>query len=196
LGERPAAGLIRDKEGNLNGTTVGTANLGPPPHYYGTVFKLDPSGERNSAAYLHRRGRRRESLRGAGRRRARQSLRHDVYRGIVQLRNGVQDRPERQPDNVAQLHREGPRILPVYGITTGWTEPVRSRLRRRRLQLRHDFPAHPASRGRIKARARRPDSGRRAFLSPRKFSYVEPLKRVRSTRRKHRRSFSPERLES
>jgi uncharacterized repeat protein (TIGR03803 family) len=42
-GEHPNAGLIRDRQGNLYGTTVGTTGI-YPPFYYGTIFKLDPAG--------------------------------------------------------------------------------------------------------------------------------------------------------
>jgi len=42
-GEHPNAGLIRDQQGVFYGTTVGTTGV-YPPFYYGTIFKLDPSG--------------------------------------------------------------------------------------------------------------------------------------------------------
>jgi len=42
-GEYPYAGLIHDRDGNLYGTTVGSGGFRNPP-YYGTVFKLDPTG--------------------------------------------------------------------------------------------------------------------------------------------------------
>jgi uncharacterized repeat protein (TIGR03803 family) len=42
-GMHPEAGLIRDGDGNLYGTTFGTAGLFPP-FFYGTIFKLDPAG--------------------------------------------------------------------------------------------------------------------------------------------------------
>jgi uncharacterized repeat protein (TIGR03803 family) len=42
-GMHPETGLIRDQDGNLYGTTYGTAGLFPP-FFYGTIFKLDPAG--------------------------------------------------------------------------------------------------------------------------------------------------------
>jgi uncharacterized repeat protein (TIGR03803 family) len=39
-GKRPVAGLIRDADGNLFGTTEGGGSLG-----FGVLFKLDPSGK-------------------------------------------------------------------------------------------------------------------------------------------------------
>lgn len=42
-GMHPSAGLIRDEDGNLYGTTAGTAGIFPP-FFYGTIFKLDRAG--------------------------------------------------------------------------------------------------------------------------------------------------------
>jgi len=42
-GIHPFAGLIRDQDGNLYGTTAGSVGFFPP-FYYGTIFKLDRAG--------------------------------------------------------------------------------------------------------------------------------------------------------
>jgi len=44
-GAQPEAGLIRDEEGNLYGTTIGGGSAGVPGIGNGTVFKIDRAGE-------------------------------------------------------------------------------------------------------------------------------------------------------
>jgi uncharacterized repeat protein (TIGR03803 family) len=52
-GMEPAAGLLRDKAGNLFGTTVAGGDMNcNPPYGCGTVFKLDKTGTKETA--LHR----------------------------------------------------------------------------------------------------------------------------------------------
>jgi len=86
-GTVPFGGLVRDKEGNLYGTTAGGGSF-----RWGTVFKVDGSGN-DCAAQLCEQARWSISGSGSDHGQRGQPLRHYSIRRCLRLRNRVQANP-------------------------------------------------------------------------------------------------------
>ncbi len=148
-GSLPPAGLVRDRDGHLYGTTMfgGTVYNG---HQYGTVFKLSKTGK-ETVLY---------SFKGAAdgayptadlvARSSRQLVRHHLRRLQHQQRNRVQGRRQGPRDRSVQFHRRNRRRISLGRLGSRrageplWHHSVwRQSSLLRALRLRNRFQSRP-----------------------------------------------------